>query len=312
MINSLVSVIIPNYNHALYIEQRIQSVLHQTYKNLEIIILDDNSLDNSVDIINKYKDNPKVAHIIVNEKNSGSTFVQWNLGFNLAKGDIIWIAESDDYCDPEFLETCLSEYTSDPNCVVAYCSSEYVDANNNDLGTYNHYDKLIYNFSGPDFIKQRMAFGCAIWNASAAIFSRKVALSIDCQYQSYKACGDKLFWIEMAEKGNVIHINKTLNYFRQHNNKVSPKRFRDGTSLQEEYDIYKYQCSKGYLYGIRRAFVLNLYFNKIMQGSFDSEYIKKKLVKLWGFDNKIKMLALSSLSRLYQHFCLYILHSTPL
>ena len=93
----LVTVIIPNYNHAKYLRQRIDTVLNQTYTSFEVIILDDCSTDNSKDIILSYKDNPHISNIVLNSENSGSTFKQWNKGFELAKGDYIWIAESDDY-----------------------------------------------------------------------------------------------------------------------------------------------------------------------------------------------------------------------
>ena len=182
MPNPLVSVIIPNYNHARYLDQRIQSVLNQAYDNFEVIILDDKSSDNSVEVIRKYEDNPHVSHIIVNEQNSGSPFVQWNRGLALSKGDIIWIAESDDYCEPVFLQECVKGYMSIPRCVVAYCTSEYVDASNNSLGTYCQYDKPLYLLSGHNFIRQRNAFGCAIWNASYAIIIKDTELYIHKRY----------------------------------------------------------------------------------------------------------------------------------
>lgn len=310
--NPLVSVIIPNYNHAPYLDQRIQSVLNQTYDNFEVIILDDKSPDNSVEVINHYASNPHVSHIVVNKENSGSTFVQWNRGLELAKGEIIWIAESDDYCDSTFLADCVREFCAVPECAVAYCTSEYVDAQNNDLGTYIHYDQPVYHMDGKDFIRERNAFGCAIWNASSAIFSKKAALAINKRYQTYKMCGDKLFWILMAEQGNVVHVNKVMNYFRQHQNKVSPKRFRDGTWLTEEREIYLYQCRQGYLSGARQAFVLNLYYGKIANGEFDSPEIKKRLLKLWGFDCAFKRMGTSLMSRLYQYYHIYILHKRPL
>ena len=110
MTNPLVSVIIPNYNHAKFLKERIESVLNQTYKNFEIIILDDKSTDDSVGIIKQYADNNYVKHILINEKNSGSPFRQWLKGFELAKGELIWIAESDDSCENSFLYTLVSEF----------------------------------------------------------------------------------------------------------------------------------------------------------------------------------------------------------
>ena len=76
----LVSVIVPNYNHAPYLRERIDSILNQTFQDFELILLDDCSPDNSREIINSYKDNPHVSHIVLNEENSGNTFVQWDLG----------------------------------------------------------------------------------------------------------------------------------------------------------------------------------------------------------------------------------------
>lgn len=302
----LVSVILPNYNHAPYLDQRIQSILNQTYPNFELIILDDKSPDNSVEVINKYKDNPHVSSIIFNESNSGSTFIQWNRGLELAKGEIIWIAESDDYCDPEFLGTCIREFLKTDDCAVAYCTSEYVDAKNNDLGTYNPYKKEVYRMNGLDFIKERMYFGCAIWNASSAIFRKDVALRIDKQYEHFKACGDKLFWIEMAENGRIVHVNKTMNYFRQHLNKVSPKRFLDGTSLKEEREIYLYQLGKGYIRGAKRYYIENLFLNKILNSKFNSDSIKEELLRVWKFDTARRRRKIKFIGRLYIYYNLYI------
>lgn len=100
----LVSIIIPNYNHARFLDERMQSVLGQTYQNFEVIILDDRSTDNSREVIEKYRSNPKVRKILFNDTNSGSPFRQWKKGMELASGEIVWIAESDDHCEDTFLE----------------------------------------------------------------------------------------------------------------------------------------------------------------------------------------------------------------
>ncbi len=95
----IVSVIIPNYNYSAFLKQRIDSVLQQTFNDIEVIILDDNSSDNSKDVIESYRGEPHVSHIVYNEENSGSTFKQWRKGFDLARGEFIWIAEADDFAD---------------------------------------------------------------------------------------------------------------------------------------------------------------------------------------------------------------------
>ena len=86
-----VSVIIPNYNHAQFLEQRIQSVLDQTYQDFEIIYLDDASTDNSNEVFAKFANNSRIR-AIYNQTNSGSPFKQWNKGIRLAQGEYVWIA----------------------------------------------------------------------------------------------------------------------------------------------------------------------------------------------------------------------------
>lgn len=101
----LVSVIVPNYNHASFLVERLESIYNQTYKNIEVILLDDCSTDNSREILSYYA--KKYAHktiTLFNDVNSQRVFRQWNKGLNVAKGELIWIAESDDYCELDFLE----------------------------------------------------------------------------------------------------------------------------------------------------------------------------------------------------------------
>lgn len=82
----LVSVIVPNYNHASYLKERLDSIYQQTYQNIEVILLDDFSSDNSVEILKQYaKKYPHKTRLVVNEQNSGRVFRQWNKGLALAK-----------------------------------------------------------------------------------------------------------------------------------------------------------------------------------------------------------------------------------
>ncbi|MGL4332344.1 MAG: glycosyltransferase family 2 protein, partial [Bacteroidales bacterium] len=127
----MVSVIIPNYNHAKYLNERIDSIINQTFQDFEIIILDDKSSDESKIIIEHYRDHPKVSHIVINKQNSGSPFIQWKKGIDLAKGDLIWIAESDDCAAPTFLEECVNHLVNNTDTVFCFSESFFVDENSN-------------------------------------------------------------------------------------------------------------------------------------------------------------------------------------
>ena len=123
-----VSVIVPNYCHAPYLEQRIESILQQTFQDFELILLDDCSTDGSREILERYRNHPKVSGIFYNERNSGSPFKQWKKGLSKATGDYVWIAESDDFSSPCFLERCVRILDTRPDCSIVFTSSYIVDS----------------------------------------------------------------------------------------------------------------------------------------------------------------------------------------
>src|SRR5215469_3489317 len=104
---SRISIIVPNYNHARFLRQRIDTILAQTFQDFEVILLDDGSTDASRSILREYTSDPRVQ-LECNDINSGSTFKQWYKGVRLAHGRYVWIAESDDYADEQLLETLVA------------------------------------------------------------------------------------------------------------------------------------------------------------------------------------------------------------
>ena len=277
----LVSIIIPNYNHAKYLDERILSCLYQTFQDFEVILLDDNSTDNSKNIIEKYRNNPKVSHIIYNENNSGSTFIQWNKGFELAKGEYIWLAESDDFCETNLLQELVTNIIQDENNVIAFCQSQFVNSKGEIIPPFLKKSKN-RKYNGFDFIKKYMLSGNIICNASSAIFKKQTLLNVSKSYMNYKGGGDRLFWIEIAKQGNVNVINKPLNYFRQHENKVSPTKIYDGTIFYEAHKTYIYLKDNGYISIGEDFFVKNHYINQIKHTVFKSKQIKSDLLRLWN------------------------------
>src|SRR5215218_1678286 len=122
----LFSVIVPNFNHGGFLEQRIESILRQTFQDFELIILDDASTDNSMAIIEQYRNHPKVSHIIQNKTNSGSPFRQWIKGIDVALGNWIWVAESDDFADETFLQSAADAIANNPTIGLYYCDTIFV------------------------------------------------------------------------------------------------------------------------------------------------------------------------------------------
>lgn len=244
----LVSIIIPNYNHARFLDSRIQSVLNQTYDNFEIIILDDKSIDNSVEVIRKYANNPHVSHIIVNETNSGVPFVQWHKGFEMSKGDLIWIAESDDMADMHFLEKMVPCFLADNNCVLAFARSMIIDSNGNSKYLFEgqQKDNIRVDYSGETFIKEKMKWANYIGNASSALFRKEVLNIVSDDYMSFRGCGDWLFWIYISEIGNVTYIPDILNFFRMHDFNTTSRLAKSAINDIEQRRIVDYLKKKGF------------------------------------------------------------------
>lgn len=237
-VNGLVSVILPNYNHGKYLQQRIESILSQTVQNFELIILDDCSTDNSVEIIKQYESNQKVSKIILNSKNTGSPFKQWKKGIENAKGEYIWIAESDDWCEPTFLEHLLTPLTRDPNIVISYCQSYCVKEGA--INWLSSHPQLEESISGKKFISDYLVPVPAIFNASMAIWKKEVFNQISKNFEKLSFCGDWLFWIEVAQQGTISISGRVLNYFRKHNHDVSGPAFESGLNFIEEIPILQY------------------------------------------------------------------------
>ncbi len=248
-----VSVIIPNYNHAPYLEQRIDSVLNQTFQDFELIILDDNSIDESKVIIEQYRNHPKVLNIFYNETNSGSTFKQWQKGIHIAKGEYIWIAESDDWCESNFLNTAVSELIKDENNVLFFCNSIQVNENNillteNTISYGSDLNPFLWekNFTmpGKTFIQDVLTYKNLIQNASAVVF-KKSAITCDFfKLEQFKMAGDWYFWSNILISGNVCYNALGLNYFRYLSQSTRNHNNRDKIVCRviEECKVFEYQC----------------------------------------------------------------------
>ena len=218
-----ISVILPNYNHSRFLGERVNSILNQTRQDFELIILDDCSSDDSHKMLEQWKNHPRVSHFIMNEKNSGSTFKQWKMGMQLAVGEWIWIAESDDVAHPDFLQSMMELVERDAEIKIAFCRSNRIDENGNPKGI-NRWGEIgsperwnsEFVAQGKDECIDYLVKRNTIPNASAVIFRKQAALKHIDAVLPFRYCGDWLFWALLANEGKVAYSPLLLNSFRRY------------------------------------------------------------------------------------------------
>lgn len=283
MNNPLVSVIIPNYNHARYLPERLESVLGQTYQNFEVIILDDCSTDDSRDVIERYRSNPQVSQIVYNEENSGRVFKQWKKGLSLAKGDLLWIAESDDKCEPAFLERLVQCFTDHPTLSLAFSKSLLF----NDAGKTwtSDSDRILAGiYSSKTFLNQFMSHGCVMQNASSCLFTKKAFQLIDDRYTEFRCSGDYMFWTEIAECGDVAIIDERLNHYRKHDSNTTKSGFAQGINQRESRIVLDYILERKYISYKEYKTIRKEFLRKFVFELIEDKQLKNDLYDYWQFN----------------------------
>ena len=212
-----VTAVIPNYNYEHFLNERIDSILFQTYPVKEIIILDDCSSDNSLELIKQRIKTNKTGikiSLIENERNSGSVFAQWEKAFHVTNTEYVWIAEADDSCDSRFLETVMKGF-EDPEVVISYCESLTMDENNILLmpnlrewidifkcGKWDHN----YVKDGREEVAETMCINNTIANVSSAVIKKKNYDDILKSAQSYHLAGDWYFYMNILKSGKIAYF----------------------------------------------------------------------------------------------------------
>ncbi|WP_296742909.1 glycoside hydrolase family 99-like domain-containing protein [Mesorhizobium sp.] len=224
-----VSVMVPNYNYAHHLAERLNSIAGQTYPIYELIVLDDGSTDGSVEAVQTFlAQNPSLdSELVVNDHNSGSVFRQWAKGIERCRGDVVWIAEADDFAAPDFLHE-LTPAFDDPSVVVAFSQSRQVDGKGDVLAedyigyTSDISDKWSSDYvrDGAEEISDAMAVKNTIPNVSAALFRRSAIASavtgLGEELFDYHVAGDWLVYLRVLLQGKIKFSAKRLNSHRRH------------------------------------------------------------------------------------------------
>ena len=241
---SKVSVVITNYNYGRFLERRLRSVLEQTYRDFEVIYLDDCSTDNSEEVLAQFLNDPRIR-VVRNTVNGGSAFKQLNKGARLTQGEYLWVAEADDYTKTDFLETMVPVLDAHPSVGLAYCQSLAVDEHDTVLGSMTEYTdeldperwKHDYVNDGRDECRRYLLFKNTIPNTSAVLFRRKTLEEAGYADETLTLASDHLTYVNMLLISDIAFVARPLNYFRHHTGTVRQRSKREGLPIKEEYQI---------------------------------------------------------------------------
>lgn len=247
----LVSIIVPNYNHARFLPERLKSIEAQNYPNLEIILLDDASTDQSAEILKDFAQKRAHCRLIVNEKNSGSPFVQWNRGVSIAKGELIWIAESDDYAAPHFLSTLVLALQENKQAGIAYAQSMVVDEASEELHSYEENLRFIYEskawqqdfeLDGPEAIRRWLVHHNPLPNVSGLLIRKSAYEQAGGAPEDMRLNGDWLLYARILKNHRLIFKAEILNYFRQHRSSQRAQARARADVYQELYTLNRWMA----------------------------------------------------------------------
>lgn len=192
--NILVTIVTPSYNQGQFIEETILSVLNQTYKNIQYIVVDGASTDNTMEIVNKYRNK---IDIIISEPDKGQADAI-NKGFELAKGELVGWINSDDILYSDCVEKIVELYERNNHAAIYYHSkNDMIDTYGNVIKSYQHIipnkeHLLKYNYN----VVQQGSF-----------YNLEYVKELGYLNNENQYCMDLDLWLRLLEKGNIEYTN---------------------------------------------------------------------------------------------------------
>lgn len=197
-----VSIITPSFNQGQFIEETILSVLNQTYKNIQYIVVDGGSTDHTMEVVNKYRDR---IDIIIHQKDKGQTDAI-NKGFKLAKGELVGWINSDDILYPDCVEKIVQLYINNPLGSIFYSTHfDVIDKSGNKIKTVN---TIIPNRNYLLNIDYKVV-------QQASFYKTDIVKKVDFLDENICYCMDLDLWLKLLKFGNIYGFeNYSLCAFR--------------------------------------------------------------------------------------------------
>ncbi len=217
-----VSVYVVNYNYGHYLEKAIESVLNQTYPNLEILVFDDGSTDNSKTILQEYERNDRIQIFYNQNQGLNATIIA---AFKQATGEFVIRLDADDWFKRDIIEKLVNEIEKSENTALVF--PDYYEVN--ESGQILHQIKR-HNFNSTVTLLDQPAHG-------ACTLIRKLHYESVGGLSDAYSCQDGVdLWLSVTHKFSVANVNEPLFYYRKHSSSLSSNQLR---ILQTRSRIYK-------------------------------------------------------------------------
>ncbi|MCP4176859.1 MAG: glycosyltransferase [bacterium] len=207
---SIISVIMPVYNGELHLEESIKSILHQTYKNFEFIIINDCSTDSTANILNHYSHKDKRINVFSNETNNGIT-KSLNEGICFATGKYIARMDVDDISTKNRFEIQVNFLEDNPD--IAVCGSHVITEKTG-------YNEKYIPYTGED-VKATLFFMNALIHPSVMMKSSVIVDNNHFYNEKYKVAQDYELWCRLSKDHKIINLKEDLLEYRWHESNVS-------------------------------------------------------------------------------------------
>lgn len=205
--NPIISIIMPCYNEGLNLSKSIESVFNQTFNDLELIVVDDGSTDNSLEILNTYQKR-RPALRICSQSNSGAGPAR-NKGLKLAKGELIAFLDADDYWHQECLFRLYKKLKASPKAAIVYCGWQNVG-----LGENNSKPFVPKDYEGPNKIED-LLISCR-WPIHAALTRRQAIDEVNGFDETWSSCMDYDLWLRISAFRKIVVLPEVLAFYNHH------------------------------------------------------------------------------------------------
>jgi len=271
-----ISIIIPVYNAQKYIRKCIESILNQTFRDFEIICVDDKSKDNSVKILEEYKYKDNRIHIIHNKRNIGQGGAR-NVGIKLAKGKYLMFIDQDDWLEPDTFELCYNQIKKNNNDFVIFNYNRYYENEGRNIIPEKYLSGYRDELNNPDIklwkLKEPFMISAYTWTQ---IYNTDFIKKNNIKFDASLRMGDdaEFYFGAIIKSKSVSVIDKPFYNYRRYEESVSESKTH----------LYKHHIKS-------RMNVYNMFLHSLHKNEYLKNYIPYSIrsllyyYKLWGNKN---------------------------